>query len=81
MTKANLEDMSRDELIERIRSLEADRHEADCDGRRELANDDSDWCDERRVRLELAPSEYDSCDSKGRPLKPSRNDAGEPWWM
>ena len=76
------DDMTRDQLIAALESrdeyVESGDYAADMHA---LEHDDSDWGDLQRVRLGLAPSEYDSFDSKGQPLRPRVNDAGEPYWM
>lgn len=54
-----------------------DRMEADADAQRDLEHDDSEWAERQRG----GPSEHDSCDSHGVPLRPLVNDAGEPWYM
>ena len=56
----------------------ADDHEAYCDGMDAAERDDSDWAFERRSDR---CTNDDTMDSKGRSLRPARNEAGEPWWM
>jgi hypothetical protein len=43
-------------------------------------DDYDDFPDEPDARF-ASVSEYDTVDSRGVPLRPSVNDAGEPWWM
>jgi hypothetical protein len=43
-----------------------------------LPSEDEDHPDEPE---EAAVSEYDTLDSRGVQLRPSVNEAGEPWWM
>lgn len=56
-----------------LREMESD-YEAEVEG---LAADDED---ERRYGRDDCPQDSDF-DSRGRPLRPKVNDAGEPYWM
>lgn len=44
-----------------------------------LMQDDSDAAAEFRARYQTGCGADDTADSRGRPLRPRVNDAGEPW--
>lgn len=55
--------------------------EARADAAQNLEQDDSEWADERRGLTMTGCGLDDTVDSRGRPLRPRVNDAGEPCWM
>lgn len=55
--------------------FQQESYEGDCDTQAALRDDPQD----EPYIFGCGP--YDSVDSRGRPLKPAVNDAGEPWWM
>lgn len=63
--------------VEAIAEIFAEEEQDHFDSLAADAEDDSDAAIERRYRI----SPDDRYDSRGQALRPSVNDAGEPWWM